>query len=207
MRSHHPVSAADASNVIGRTHVGTGTSAVAVTQPYRGQWHWQQGAKGRLDKAEQALERILDAQLGYQRTSHADEDSTSTSSGFPASFKDDYVDSDREADSSEVCGGAIGAPQCRFGPADVKKRKLGVEPQSTECKEGSWEAVVDDSHPPSFSEVDLGKPEKDIQTQFPLFPVSPFVVWQTYTGCGSACSRMSQSGVERGTTTSAMPVD
>lgn len=36
----------------------------------------------------------------------------------------------------------------------------------------NWEAIVDDSSPPSFSRVDLTQSERDICTQFPLFPVS-----------------------------------
>ena len=62
-----------------------------------------QGAKARLRKAEQALESILDAQLGFRQRSNmaGTDDDCSSSDSFPVNFKDDYVDSDAEASSSD----------------------------------------------------------------------------------------------------------
>lgn len=43
---------------------------------------------------------------------------------------------------------------------------------NADADETDWEAVVDDSNPPSFSQVDLARSEQEIQTHYPLFPVS-----------------------------------
>lgn len=43
---------------------------------------------------------------------------------------------------------------------------------TADVDETDWEAVVDDSNPPSFSQVDLARSEQEVQTQYPLFPVS-----------------------------------
>ncbi|KAL0039653.1 hypothetical protein WJX77_004437 [Trebouxia sp. C0004] len=134
----------------------------------------QKGAKARLRKAEQALEAVLDAQLGFrQENNDSSEDDDASSFGFPANFKDDYVDSDAEASSSGVdsspnsaaaVGGALQARGCR---SDCKSSK----PYQDSGPDGiDWEATVDDSNPPSFSRVDLAQAEWDICTQFPLFP-------------------------------------
>lgn len=62
-----------------------------------------QGAKARLRKAEQALESILDAQLGFRQRNNmaGTDDDCSSSDSFPVNFKDDYIDSDAEASSSD----------------------------------------------------------------------------------------------------------
>ena len=62
-----------------------------------------QGAKARLRKAEQALERVLDAQLGFRQRNNmaGTEDDCSSSDSFPVNFTDDYIDSDAEASSSD----------------------------------------------------------------------------------------------------------
>jgi len=89
-----------------------------------------QGAKARLRKAEQALEVVLDAQLGFRRENNdSSEDDDASSFGFPANFKDDYVDSDAEASSSEgdsspnraaAVGGIVQARGCQ---SDFKSNK------------------------------------------------------------------------------------
>lgn len=82
-----------------------------------------QGAKARLRKAEQALEVVLDAQLRFRWESNASsEDDDASSFGLPANFKDDYIDSDAEASSSDsdsspnrtaAVGSALQARGCR----------------------------------------------------------------------------------------------
>ncbi|KAL0045239.1 hypothetical protein WJX82_001458 [Trebouxia sp. C0006] len=127
----------------------------------------QKGAKARLRKAEQALEVVLDAQLGFRRESNASsEDDEASSFGFPANFKDDYVDSDAEASSSD----GDSSPK-RAAAVDSALQASGCQSDCTSGPDGiNWEAIVDDSSPPSFSRVDLTQPERDICTQFPLFP-------------------------------------
>ncbi|KAA6419505.1 MAG: hypothetical protein FRX49_10603 [Trebouxia sp. A1-2] len=132
------------------------------------------GAKARLREAEQALEVVLDAQLGFRRESNASsEDDDASSFGLPANFKDDYIDSEAEASSSDgdsspnraaAVGSALQArgcqPDCKSSEANHDAGPDGI----------NWEANIDDSSPPSFSRVDLAQAERDIWSQFPLFP-------------------------------------
>ncbi len=137
-----------------------------------------QGAKARLAKAEQALESVLDAHLGFQRNDGSDhEEEDSSSSGFPANFKDDYVDSDAEASSSDDDDVKATSSKPANGKYTAKKQRLdaeGADDIASQHDEDNWEVVIDDSNPPSFSQVDLSRPETEIQTQHPLFPVSPY---------------------------------
>ena len=59
----------------------------------------------------------------------------------------------------------LGTVETRFYVVEIFKLNAGPDGIN-------WEAIVDDSSPPSFSRVDLTQPERDICTQFPLFPVS-----------------------------------
>ena len=135
-----------------------------------------QGAKARLIKAEEALEAVLDAQLGFQQGG-ADQEDCSSNSSFPADIKDDYVDSGVDASSSDddSMTSPVSQMAAATDQADAKRRKLDVRASSQRQAEDTdinWEAVVDHSHPPSFSQVDLSKSEKEIQMQYPRFPVS-----------------------------------
>ena len=132
-----------------------------------------QSAKGRLARAEQALEALLDAQL---RSQHHDpqQDDYIDSDGFPANLQDDYVDSDA-ADTDSCDGQAVhplhsqvGARQACVGSGLAVKEGANKQCQA---EQPVWESVVDDSNPPSFSQVDLSRPEKEIRTRFPMFPV------------------------------------
>ena len=134
-----------------------------------------QGARGRLAKAEQALDALLDAQL-RSRQHDPQQDDCSDSDSFPADPQDDYVDSDAaDTDSNDSLQAAeplhsrvIARQESRSGPG------LGVKAgASKHCtpKQPVWQSVVDDSNPPSFSQVELSRPEKEIHTCFPMFPV------------------------------------
>lgn len=142
--------------------------------------HGAQGAKGRLARAEQALEALLDAQLTSQQQ-HPQQDGCSDSDGFPANLQDDYINSDAadtDSDGSQpaqplqgLLHSRVAARQACAGPGLTVKGKTSKHCQA---EQPMWESVVDDSNPPSFSQVDLSRPENEIRTRFPMFPVRIF---------------------------------
>lgn len=127
-----------------------------------------QGAKGRLTKAEQALDALLDAQL-RSRQHGPQQDGCSDSNGFPADLQDDYIDSDA-ADTDSGDSRQAAQPLHSRDPGPGVADKAGA---SKHCKaeQPVWKSVVDDRTPPSFSQVELSRPEKEIRTSFPMFPV------------------------------------
>ena len=138
-------------------------------------WLGVQGAKSRLARAEQALDALLDAQLRF-RQHEPQQDGCSDSDGFPADLQDDYIDSDAadtDSDGSlqdaEPLHSQIATGQ-QTGPGPGLALTAGA---SKHCKSEQpvWKSVIDDSRPPSFSQVNLSRPEKEIRTQFPMFPV------------------------------------
>lgn len=139
-------------------------------------WRAVQGAKGRLARAEQAFEALLDAQLRCQQHD-PEQDGCSGSEGFPAEPQDDYIDSDADAADSNDSQEAVQPlqPQVKPGQAGRQHPGLGVQQgasRSPTAKQPLWEAVVDDSHPPSFSQVDLSNlTETELRMRFPMFPV------------------------------------
>lgn len=125
-----------------------------------------QGAEAKLAKAEQALELALEASLTAGQSKKHD-DACSIDS-WPADMQDDYVDSDAEvaadADSDDS------SADHRRPVSQQKQRDSG----HAETSQGSSRLidVVDESRPDNFSRVDLSRPQQEIKTQFPLFPVS-----------------------------------
>lgn len=122
------------------------------------------GAKANLAKAEQALELALEAWLtAGQSKKH---DVACSSDSWPAGMQDDYVDSDAEvaadADSDDS------SADDRQPVSQQKQHDTG----NAETSQGNSRLtdVVDESHPDSFSRVDLSRPQQEIKTQFPLFP-------------------------------------
>lgn len=139
-----------------------------------------QGAKARLGRAEQALEALLDAQLARRMYDPAEEEENcSTNGDVSINFKDDYVDSDAPESNSDD-GAAAAHHSCTGAThhqASAGQRNGGSQGASKEdTSKPAWEPVIDDSNPPSFSQVDLSRPESNICTRFPLFPVSPLAV-------------------------------
>ena len=136
-----------------------------------------QGAKGRLARAEQALEALLDAQL--MRQQHHSEDGCSDSDGFPADLQDDYIDSDAaDTDSDHSLQAAEPLHSQLTARHACQRSRLGVKGgASNHCaaEQPVWESVIDESNPPSFSQVDLSKSEKEIRTRFPMFSVGSSV--------------------------------
>lgn len=139
--------------------------------------HGAQGAKGRLARVEQALDALLDAQLTSQQH-EPQQDDCSDSNGFPANLQDGYIDSDAadtDSDDSQAVQPLhpqLAARQACDGPGLAVKGKASKHCQD---EQPMWESVVDDSNPPSFSQVDLSRPEKEIRTRFPMFPVRVIV--------------------------------
>lgn len=130
-----------------------------------------QGANGRLTRAEQALDALLVAQL-RSRQNDPQQDGCSDSSGFPADLQDDYIDSDAaDIDSDDSLQAAeFLHPQI----AARQQTELGVKAGASKhctAEQPLWKSVTDDSNPPSFSQVDLSSPDKEIRTRFPMFPV------------------------------------
>ena len=138
-------------------------------------WLGAQGAQGWLSRAEQALDALLDAQL-RSRQHGPQQEGCSDSDGFPADLQDDYIDSDAaDTDSDDSLQAADSlhsqaAASQQTGPGPGLGVKAGA---SRHCKaeQPIWESVIDDSNPSSFSQVDLSRPEKEICTRFPMFPV------------------------------------
>ncbi|KAL3133670.1 hypothetical protein ABBQ32_008175 [Trebouxia sp. C0010 RCD-2024] len=133
------------------------------------------GAKGRLARAEQAFEALLDAQLRC-RQHDPGEDGCSGSEGFPADLQDDYIDSDADDIDSNDSQQAVLSLQSRLNPGQAcEGLGLGVQQgasRSPTTKQLVWESVIDDSNPPSFSQVDLSSlTETELCMQFPMFPV------------------------------------
>lgn len=140
--------------------------------------HGAQGANSRLAQAEQALEALLDAQLMSQQHD-PQQDGCSDSDGFPAGLQDDYIDSDAadtdsdDSQSVQSLHSQVAARQACAGSGLAGKGGAGKHCQA---EQPMWESVVDDSNPPSFSQVDLSRPEQEILTNFPMFPVRFTVV-------------------------------
>ena len=136
-----------------------------------------QGAKARVSRAEQALEALLDAQLARRtHVSAEDEDDCSSSGDFPTNFKDDYVDSDiPESDSDDGVTVAHHNETIFVDHQQALARQCNgasqCESKQSTAKSPAWEPVIDDGNPLSFSQVDLSRPENEIRTRFPLFPV------------------------------------
>ncbi|KAL3133669.1 hypothetical protein ABBQ32_008175 [Trebouxia sp. C0010 RCD-2024] len=134
------------------------------------------GAKGRLARAEQAFEALLDAQLRC-RQHDPGEDGCSGSEGFPADLQDDYIDSDADDIDSNDSQQAVLSLQSRLNPGQAcEGLGLGVQQgasRSPTTKQLVWESVIDDSNPPSFSQVDLSSlTETELCMQFPMFPAA-----------------------------------
>ena len=132
-----------------------------------------QGAQARLNRAEQALEALLDAQLHHQQR-HPNEDGCSSSDDFAANVHDDYIDSDAAESDSDVCVTAA-SDSHSVGTTNkaVRGRHKGLIDACGSAQEPAQEAVIDSSDPPSFSQVDLSRPASELRARFPLFPVSP----------------------------------
>ena len=133
-----------------------------------------QGANGRLARAEQALDALLDAQL-RSRQHDPQQDGCFDSDGSPADLQDDYIDSDAaDTDSDDSLQAAE--------PLQIAARQqtgLGVKAGASnhyKAEQPAWKSVTDDSNPPSFSQVDLSRPDKEIRSRFPMFPVGASAV-------------------------------
>ena len=92
-----------------------------------------QGAKGRLARAEQAFEALLDAQLRC-RQHDPEEDGCSGSEGFPADLQDDYIDSDAgdidsDADERQQADQSLQAQN----PTRQAQRAAGAEVQQVQA--------------------------------------------------------------------------
>lgn len=171
-------------------------------------WYGQ-GAKARLAKAEQALELLLDAQLGAGHLGTGQgcsDDEACSNDSWPAGIQDDYIDSDAEAaaDSDDdstpstedralntmnsmsrkatanpepvnsKSNSAKANKKMKMSEKITQQKAPGLHSSANEVPGGKWREVVDDSHPDSFSQIDLSRPQQEIEAQFPLFPVRPF---------------------------------
>ena len=169
-------------------------------------WH-AQGAKTRLAKAEQALELLLEAQLGAghsRKGQGCSDDEACSYDSWPAGMQDDYIDSDAEAadshDDSTASSGdralmtmnstskiasanikpekstsikAKASEKMKLSGQCLEQKAQGLNGSASEAPGGKGREVIDDSHPDSFSQVDLSRPQQEIETLFPLFPVMP----------------------------------
>ena len=112
---------------------------------------------------------MLDTQLASQL--HAPQaDDSSDCNGFPAGFRDDYNDSDLGSDSSDDSGSD--KINHKYALKLLKSRSSGGDGILPEEEEAGWKCVIDDTTPPSFSQVDLSRPAQELHACFPLFPVS-----------------------------------